>query len=492
MPDPAPPDLPASHFASTAPWIAWHALHRPHALAIVEDALRVDYETMAADLVRCVLAIERMRVTPAMLVGVALRPDRYLHLLLLLACEVVGASSVSLTEQDLSDGDPILRRCGMLLVGDVQGTNRHVIPAGWLDDLRRQALPPGAMQVLERPVVPEQTARIVRTSGTTGRPKAMAISHALQQRLVLRHMERLAAAAPAVSLCLYNLAVRSVHVRVLGFLQHGGTLIFGRESYVGQLFAAGIVDHMALTLGDAERIVRHAERPPAGHRMHIELIGARVTPDLLALIRERLGAKVSTRYSSNETSMISATDDENVGTLCPGVEVRIVDDAGNDLPPEQTGLIRVRTDSMVAGYLDDPAATAAAFIDGWYDTRDAGYIPEPGKLVVLGRADDMLNLGGVKLAPGPMEDSIKRLAGVTDAALLTVVSPNGIDALLVAVEVADQGPPAGLSADLQALLSTFVHDFSVMTLRRFPRTLTGKVQRGEIRNAFLRGGGRVS
>jgi hypothetical protein len=157
----------------------------------------------------------------------------------------------------------------------------------------------------------------------------MAISHALQQRLVLRHMERQAANPPAVSLCLYNLGVRAVHVRVLGFLQHGGTVIFGRESYAGQLFAAGIVDHVALTLADAERIVSQAPRPPAGHRMHVELVGARVTPGLLALIRERLGAEVSTRYSSNETSMITTTmsarsvrawrcaSSMTTGTTCP-------------------------------------------------------------------------------------------------------------------------------------------------------------------------------
>ncbi len=101
----------------------------------------------------------------------------------------------------------------------------------------------------------------------------------------------------------------------------------------------------------------------------------------------------------------------------------------------------------------------------------------------------MLNLGGVKLQPAPLEDAIKRLPGITDAALVTVSSPTGMDALLVAVETADQVAPADLSAALQSLLSPFVHEFNVMTLRRFPRTLTGKVQRAEIRTIFLTGGG---
>src|SRR3954449_5887221 len=138
------------------------------------------------------------------------------------------------------------------------------------------------------------------------------------------------------------------------------------------------------------------------------------------MLRERLGAVVQVTYSSNETNTVCFVDNGNVGTLIDGAEVRIVDHAGETLTQGQTGLVQVKTQTMAKAYWNDPARTAAAFVDGWYRTSDTGYIPEPGKLVVLGRADDMLNIGGVKVPPAPLEDAVKAIPGVIDAVLLNV------------------------------------------------------------------------
>lgn len=475
-------------FASTGPYLAWHADHTPRATAIVEDALRVDYRTLAEDLVRCVHALERLDVGAGLTIGIEIRRERYLHLLLLLACEALGAGSASVTAEDLASRDPILRLCDLLLVAAEPGPGRRVIAADWLETSRATPVSAHQWRILARPVVPAQMARIVRTSGTTGRPKVMAISHAILQRVVERHMERVAEETTPVpvSLCLYNLSVRAVYARVLGFLQRGGTVLFAKEDHAPQLLAAGLVNHVMFTVGDAERVALRTSPPPPGHRLHVELVGARAAPALRALLQQRLNARISTRYSSNETNMIAATDDGDVGTICPGVDVRIVDAAGQELPLGETGVIRVRTDAMVDGYLDDPAATAAAFIDGWYHTSDAGYMPEPGRLVVLGRADDMLNIGGVKLPPAPFEEAIRQFPGVADAVLMTVGNTHDVGLLVVAVEVVGDQPPPDLAERLDRLLSGYTRTFETMPLPWFPRTETGKVKRPELKAAFLR------
>lgn len=69
---------------------------------------------------------------------------------------------------------------------------------------------------------------------------------------------------------------------------------------------------------------------------------------------------------------MACVGDDNVGVLCPGAEVRIVDEAGQDKPTGKSGLILVKTETMVDGYHDDPALTAARFVAGWFHTRDLG------------------------------------------------------------------------------------------------------------------------
>lgn len=483
--------MPQSRLACTAQFIARHAIRTPRSTAVVEDAAYVDYRTMASDLARCVRTLEQDGMRPGMLVGVEIRPQRYLQLLLLLACEALGAATVSLAARDLADDDPMLRRCDLLLLGDTPVADHQAtrtIPPDWPQRLAAIQPRPPAPAMLHRSLAPEGIARIIRTSGTTGRPKTMATSHAIQQRIVDGHMQRVAADIfpNAVSLCLYNFGARAVYVRILGLLQRAGTVVFAREEHATALLAAGAVNHAMFTVGDMERIIRHAAAPPAEHRLHVELVGASASPALRQAIRERLGAQVSTRYSTNETSMIADTDDKGGGRLCPGVCVRIVDDAGRDVPPGEVGLIRVQTPTMVDGYLDDPALTAASFIDGWYHTNDIGCTPVPGRLTLFGRADDMLNIGGVKVPPRPLEDAIKRIPGVSDAVLVAVGRTGRSDLLLAAVEVAQDRPPADLGERVGGILSRYVTHFEIMPLRWFPRTETGKPRRTEITAAFRR------
>jgi acyl-CoA synthetase (AMP-forming)/AMP-acid ligase II len=318
----------------------------------------------------------------------------------------------------------------------------------------------------------------------------MPMTQATQELRIVRTIDRVAhdiLPNPRM-VCLYGLGIGTVYVRVLGVLRHGGTVFFTAVERVPDLVAAGAVNYGTFTLTDIERIVpRCATPPPAGHKLHVEVFGATVVRRLRDQIRERLNATVTNKYSLNETNPVAAVDDDKVGTLYPGVEVRIVDATGQDQPPGQPGLVRVRTETMVHGYFNDPALTAASFIDGWFQTSDVGMMPEPGKLVLLGRADDMLNIGGVKIAPGPIEARLKSIDGVADAVVMTVPGPNEVGSLLVAIEVAGDMPPAGLTGQINAVASDYVPAFEIMLARRFPRTETGKIQRHELHVAYRRG-----
>jgi len=481
-----------SQTLSTAARLATLARLHPDRTAIVEDGLTVDYQALAIDLAIAARDLALMGVRPGHRIGIEVRSDRYTHLLLILACHLLGAATLPLTREQLSGPDHLALGCDVLLtIGPIDSSASarvRVIVAGWARRSDVAALAPHDEALLTTAPNPDGIMAIIHSSGTTGAPKAMALTHEVQRRLIQVNVVRMTrdGLMLPVSLCLYGLAVRAVLMRVLAILHLGGTVIFSHENHAPAMLSAGLVNQAMFTVGDMERIIRRTTRPPAGHEVHVELFGAAVGQRLRETISERLTDRVRTRYSSNETGTIADMDAANLGTLGDGVAVRIVDDAGREVPPGETGLIRVRTPTMVTGYLNDPEATGAAFIDGWFVTRDLGFMPAPDRLVVLGRADDVLNIGGVKLAPAPLEDEMRRVPGITDAALLRVSDQGEAGRLLVAVETADGSLPENAERGIEAILRRHVRHYRLVPLASFPRTDTGKVRRGAIVAALSR------
>jgi acyl-coenzyme A synthetase/AMP-(fatty) acid ligase len=478
------PDL-----SSTGQYIVWYARDAPEAIAIAGEGSNITYQRLAVDLVHCVRALKATAVGPRSLVGLHIA-RHYQKLLLLLACEIAGATAVSLTSGDFADGDDVVPHCDLILTDAAPSSSGPpktiAVPPDWLARLSLSAVRAEHLSPLEREIPPDQIVRVVRTSGTTGRRKAMPMSHATQQLRVVRTIGRVAddiLPHPRM-VCLYDLGVGTVYVRVLGVLQHGGTVFHTALAHVPALIAAGAVNYGTFSLTDIERLVQSASPPPAGHKMHVEVFGATVALRLREQIRRRLNARVTNKYASNETNPIAVIGDDNVGTLYPGVEVRIVDEAGRDLPHGEPGLIRVKTETMVHGYFNNPALTEASFIGGWYQTSDFGIMPEPGKLMLLGRADDMLNIGGVKIAPAPIEARVKLIGGIADAVVMSVASANDVGLLLVVVEVDGNPRPADLAEQISLVASDYVPAFEIMLSRRFPRTETGKVKRHELEAAY--------
>jgi acyl-coenzyme A synthetase/AMP-(fatty) acid ligase len=480
-----------SAFGATAQFLAWHARRTPHATAIVEDGSQKSYHDLATDLVRCVWALAELPVRPGMLIGVE-TSQRYLHLLLLLACEVIGARTVSLIARELSVDDALAQQSDVLLTDSEPWphllTKRTKVDAAWLQDRGATRVGTADLAILDRHVPPEQPIRIVKSSGTTGRPKTMQMSYARQQLIVARNMDGVAedAAWRPTFLCLYNLAMRACHLRVLGTLQHGGTVYFAREEDVPVLIAGRAVNYALFVVADAERMSRREAKAPRGHLLQAEVIGAAVNGRLRRQIAEGMNVRVIHKYSSNETNRIAMIGEDGVGVLCRGAEARIVDQSGHDLPFGQTGMVRVKTETMLDGYYNEPELTAAAFIDGWYQTNDIGFMPGPGRLVVLGRADDLLNIGGIKIVPGPLEDEIRQIDGITDAAVMQIDSPMGLGTLLVAVELASDQTPSELAVRISDIVSRYTRTCEIMPLPWFPRTESGKVKRQEIKAAFRR------
>ena len=106
-------------------------------------------------------------------------------------------------------------------------------------------------------------------------------------------------------------------------------------------------------------------------------------------------------------------------------------------------------------------------------------------MVVVGRADDVLNVGGVKFSPAPIEAQIRTIDGITDTALLSIDGANQAATLLVAIETANGEVPPGLVERINPIVSPYQRTFELAVMQRFPRTETGKLKRKELAANYL-------
>ena len=162
-----------------------------------------------------------------------------------------------------------------------------------------------------------------------------------------------------------------------------------------------------------------------------------------------------------------------------GPEIAIVDDAGNPLPAGRRGEIVIRGANVMAGYLDNPDANSASFVDGWFRTGDEGRLAADGSLTITGRLKEIINRGGEKVAPTEVEEHLLSHPDVSDAAVFAVPHPTlGEDVGAVVVLRSNALVTAGA---LRQYVAEHLAPFKVP--RRFvfadavPKGPTGKVQR---------------
>ncbi|MFN8511819.1 MAG: AMP-binding protein [Chloroflexia bacterium] len=144
-------------------------------------------------------------------------------------------------------------------------------------------------------------------------------------------------------------------------------------------------------------------------------------------------------------SPVTGTPPGSVGKPNPGVEVRLLDDAGNEVAEGTTAEMVVRSPSMMLGYLDDPEATAAILRDGWLYTGDLAHRDAAGFYYIEGRRGLQINVGGSKVAPEEVEAVLLQHPGVREA--VAVPQPDRSRGEVVRAIVV----PEGDAPDAQAL-----------------------------------------
>lgn len=256
---------------------------------------------------------------------------------------------------------------------------------------------------------------IASSSGTTGAPKSAAISFGLFYRRALESKAELSSARRASCLFFSVSPVGSRYFSAIALA--GGTIVI---QGAGQPLDQD-VDLVVGAPAQYADMFRTRATASDFSRAEAFVAGSSITPDFVRRLFETFG-RVRYRYGSTETGPVCGIAlarpedfDGTVGSPLPGRTVEIVDEHGVAQPPETPGLVRVKTPHLVDGYLGDPEATARMFRDGWFYPGDIGALTAEGRLRLLGRANDQVNVYGTTFALADVESRIAGVSEVEDA-----------------------------------------------------------------------------
>ena len=328
-----------------------------------------------------------------------------------------------------------------------------------------------------------------RTSGTTGTPKRLLVRRRAYEGRIVSWTRILDIAEGHHVLIALPFTFASAYWQTAIALRVGATIVFESRIALPEALILHRIDCATLMPLQVRETVDH---PPANAvrlpGLTMVTIGGHIARALRSRAMDMVAGRLREVYSANEIGNIAVIEtdaDPATGSLCPGVRVEIVDGRDQVVPPGQVGRIRARTDYMTDGYLDDPETTARLFKEGWFYPGDVGVLREANQLQVLGREDELLNVGGHKVMPADLEDVIRQRTKVDDVAVCTLPNADGVEEVWVAAVY--DGPD---ERDLKARLAPgFVgYPFGIahlIKLARIPRTETRKIKRAELRQAVI-------
>lgn len=319
---------------------------------------------------------------------------------------------------------------------------------------------------------PDRDAAIVFTSGTTGRPKGAVLTRGNQ----FASARAAAALLPLGPADRWLASLPFFHVGGMGILHR--CLPAGASVVLPESFSAADLDraieeegvtHLSVVDATLRRILESRGGRPLPERVRAVVVGGGpVSPALLDACPQALATYGLTESCAMATLVRPGSPPDaraTAGPALPGIDLRIGED----------GVIELRGPTVMRGYLDDEAATAAAIREGWLRTGDLGELDARGCLRVLSRRDDLIVSGGENVYPAEIEMALREHPEVADAVVIGVPDGKWGEVPLAVVELRRPGSP-----DLRAYLESRLARYKlprVAFTEAVPRLANGKPDR---------------
>ena len=331
------------------------------------------------------------------------------------------------------------------------------------------------------------------TSGTTGEPKGAMLTH---RNLLSNLRQQMQVPHSAQEDDVFFLALPLFHIFglnvTLGLLAMNGAtgLLLDRFEPIPSLRL--IEEHKVTVLFGAPTMYTAWVETPGVDQYDLSSVrlaisgAAPLAPDVLQRFKELFGVDVWEGYGLTETSptltsnrMANAPRANSVGMPLPEVELRIVDEDGQEVEMGDTGEILVRGPNVFKGYWQREAETEAAFVDGWFRTGDVAVRDEEGYLYLVDRKRDLIIVSGFNVFPSEVEEAILKNDKIAEAAVIGVPHPYTGETVkaFVVLEEGAETTPSEILAEVETRIARFKCPRSVEIVDELPHLLTGKVLR---------------
>ena len=343
---------------------------------------------------------------------------------------------------------------------------------------------------------PEKLAALLYTSGTSSLPRAAMLSH----RALLANLEQVAAVEPPMMhgddvvlgvIPLFH--VYGLNAVLGGVLRHRARLLLV-ERFDPQAVLDLIDDEACSVVPIVPAVFpqwlpdEHLKERLGPVRLVISG-SAPLDPAVIDEFTAITAIPVHQGYGLTEASPVVtstlcsvALQSGSVGAALPGIEIRLVDETYRLIETEDPGEIQIRGANLFSGYWPDGAGGPDA--DGWYGTGDVGFLDASGDLFLVDRVKELVIVSGFNVYPSEVEEVLREVEGVTDAAVIGAPDPDSGEAV-VAYVIAPGADAAALEEAVRehcgVRLARFKQPTRIQVVEQLPLTVTGKVQKGQLR-----------
>lgn len=459
--DPSATPYPES--ANPARWLSQHAARQPEAVAVKQGDTTLSYAELDDATARVAAHLRSRGVDAGDHVGLIMPNVCYFPLIyygiLRMGAVVVPtnpllkAGEISYVWQDSGCRTAyVFSRFSSEAESAAQdsGTDVITVAPGEFDQLLAGQQPTSE-------IVPEQsddTAVILYTSGTTGRPKGAELSHANLDSNVATSVDTLFHGGPDDVIfgglplfhtfgqtCAMNAAIYGGScLTLLPQFDPEEALRIVEQDRVTVFLGVPTMYMALLAVPEKDRFDTSTLRLAASG-------GASLPVEVLHGVQQAFGFKLLEGYGLSETSPVATFNPPDrppkpgsIGPPIRGVEVRLIDPVGADVSPGEVGEIAVRGENVMKGYWNNPEATAAAMQDGWFRTGDLGQVDADGYYYVVDRVKDMIVRNGYNVYPREIEELLYTHPAVAEVAVVGVPDAQHgeeIAALVTCIQDAD-------------------------------------------------------
>lgn len=464
---------------STVSHIGYHAATMPTKVAIVDGGRAITYQDLVRDIGKMAAALQDLGLGEGQTAAVEIT-GFYRHWVMLLACEALGAATMSYSQSEatvlagyLASMDRVICAPG----AEPEAARAiHVADDTWLNTVSLReplALPPSLS------IPPDAPMRIIKSYGTTGVLDLMIHTARIHDFWLRQFRFRATMDRNARYLLTAGFGIQAFHVHATSCLRMGGTVVCGNPNEFAIDIERHRITHATFMPAQLEQLLKGQGALPMEPRLkQIFTIGAPVTKGVRDRTRQILAEEVSESYGTNEAGGIASMDDNGIGTVFPGVEVEVLDDAGKPVIGSP-GQVRLRSAGVVDAYWGDGGLSPRMFRDGWFHPGDIAVLHDRTRLTLIGREEDYLTLDGKKYTLDVLERRMRDALPARDLCLL--LPRNEKDAALTLLIQTDSPADADhIRREAKAHLPKGLNRLTVVEAHNIPRGTDGRVQRAKL------------